>query len=256
VRHAVAMCIYNQVPEQLELAKQSITSVLAQDIGPLDIIIVNNGSFAPLGQWLSDLAVFISDSPHKLTVMTTPENKSPVMWANFVLGQFFKNGYDKVLCVPDDVKLPENCYRKMAEWPRGLVCGSMTSEIEFPIFEETHAQNECTPLAVTIVRKWFYDALVAKDGYYMDEGFFFYASDCDLALRMASCGIRGVQLDLQYYHFGSGHWKMLEPSEGRKQTMKADLDRQYFAQKWGFACTALEYGASAADINFRGKALV
>ena len=32
----------------------------------------------------------------------------------------------------------------------------------------------------------------------LDTGFFHYASDCDMALRMASCGIRGVQLDVPY----------------------------------------------------------
>jgi len=59
--------------------------------------------------------------------------------------------------------------------------------------------------------------VVAEYGYFLDEGFWFYGSDCDLALRMAALGIRGVQLDLPYWHYGSASWKKAPETE--KQMM-------------------------------------
>jgi GT2 family glycosyltransferase len=105
---------------------------------------------------------------------------------------------------------------------------------------------------VVLLRKWVYDALIARDGYLFDPNIFLYVSDCDFALRLASCGIRGVQLDLQYFHYGSASHRMLPPEKARIITNQADIDRAYFEKKWGFKCDALEYGACAQDINFRG----
>jgi GT2 family glycosyltransferase len=115
--------------------------------------------------------------------------------------------------------------------------------------------NECTPMAVMLLRRWCYDALLARDGFFFDPRFFHYGSDCDFALRLASCGIRGVQLDVQYYHEGSATLKMAPPEERRKMDRQADVDRLKFIEKWGFPVTAYEYGACAADINFRGVPL-
>jgi hypothetical protein len=251
MRHAALTIVYVQVEDQFELAKGAIASVLAQDIGPLDILYIDNGSTYPgLRPWLDDLAVFLADSPHKLTVIHSAPNKSPIIWANWAYGQLFKN-YDKVLSFPDDVVLPENCYRLMSEWPRGLVTGSMTDQREFPRVEWAEATSECTPAAVSVLRKWFHEALVSKDGYFLDEGYVHYASDCDLALRMAACGLRGIQLNLPYYHYGSASWRLLEPREGRKLTLQADFDRAYFHAKWGFAVADDRYGQTSSDINFR-----
>ena len=74
----------------------------------------------------------------------------------------------------------------------------------------------------------------------------------DLALRLASCGIRGVQLDMQYYHYGSASHRLAPPESGAAQRTQADADRIYFEKKWGFRVDSLEYGQRPADPNFRG----
>lgn len=108
-------------------------------------------------------------------------------------------------------------------------------------------------MAVALVRKWFYDSLIAKDGYFLDPRYTFYCSDCDMALRMAACGIRGVQLDLQYFHFGSASHKLAPPEIGDAIRREADADRRRFIEKWKFSVDSLEYGAMAQDLNFRGE---
>ena len=118
---------------------------------------------------------------------------------------------------------------------------------------EATAVSECTPMAVMLMRKWAHDAIVSQYGHFLDEGFVHYASDCDLALRMAGCGIHGVQLDIPFWHYGSATWRLAPEAEGRAMVQQADIDRDYFERKWGFRVDDPLYGQSAADINFRGE---
>jgi GT2 family glycosyltransferase len=149
--------------------------------------------------------------------------------------------------------LPQNAYRLMEQWPRGIVTASPTNQRDFPKFETARAVSNNTPMSLVLLRKWCYDALVAKDGQFFDERLTHYGSDCDFALRLAACGIRGVQLDLQYWHYSSATLKLAMPDERRRMDREADVDRQKFFDKWGFKVDDLEYGASAEDINFRGE---
>lgn len=246
MRHAVLMIVYNN----LELTKDAVASVLAQDIGPLDLTIIDNGSTDGTGDWLRE---FFTDDASTIWKGFHSENRSPIKIVNQLLPVIFGRGHTKVLGVPNDVVLPPNFYRELERWPRGIITASMTSERSFPMFEESKAVSENTPLAAGIVRKWAHDALVDRFGYLFDEGFFHYASDCDLALRMAACGIRGIQLDIQFWHHGSASWRLAPEAIGRAITNQADVDRSYFFKKWGFGVADPAYGEMAGDINFRGE---
>ncbi len=246
--HAVLMLVYNTTPAQCEITKHAIESVLAQDIGPLTFWIADNGSTD------ESTATYLENLRSKAVyVQSYSENKSPLAIANDMALVLFGLGYDKILGTPNDVILPPNAYRLMNQWPRGFICASQTDRQDFPILGTASAVSENTPMAVMLTRRWAYDAVVAKDGYFLDEGFFHYASDCDLALRMAACGIRGIQLDLQYYHFGSASWRLAAGNLGKEMTSQADRDREYFERKWGFKVNSLEYGQLAGQgINWRG----
>jgi glycosyltransferase involved in cell wall biosynthesis len=257
-RHAVLLCAYNQNHQQHDLTVQALESALTQDIGNLEILLIDNGSTIQETydhfQMVRDL-YWSQEEATRIHICRNKQNLSPVGVANRALDYLWQRGHDKVLSLANDVYLPPNAYRLMNEWPRGLVCASQTADMNFLRVTETHAVSECTPMAMAIIRKWFCDALIAKDGYFLDENYFHYASDIDMALRMAACGIRGIQLDLPYYHYGSAHWRMLPPEEGRKETDKADADRAYFKKKWGHEVTDPEYGRRCGDINFRAKAV-
>ena len=182
------------------------------------------------------------------------QNISPVLLSNWWMNELFNNrNYPHILGIPNDVILPPNLYREFLKWPRGIVTGSMSGERDFTRFEKSSAMNECTPMAVSLTRKWAYDALMARDGFFYDPRFFLYASDCDFALRIASCGIRGVQLDIQYWHYCSASHRLALPSRVPAMAASANRDRQAFLDKWGFKVDAYEYGALAGDINFRGE---
>jgi GT2 family glycosyltransferase len=248
IYHAVAMMAYNN----LRLTKAALNSLVVQDIGPLEFWILDNGSSDGTHEWLDEFAEFVDDV-HRVHVLHNAENLPPTQMSNRMLKMVFDAGHEKVLCVANDVVLPPNMYRLLAQRPRGMVTASQTGTKEFPPYTEAHAVAEHTPAAVALIRRWFYDALMARDGYFLDERFTHYASDCDFALRMASCGIRGVQLDVQYYHVGSATLKLAQPDEQRRMQREADVDRQKFIDKWGFPVDDLEYGRLAGDIDFMGE---
>ena len=251
-RHAVLMLCYNQ----LALTKQALASVAAQDIGPLEIFVVNNGSSDGTREWLEDYALFVDDT-HLVRLTHLDLNQSPVAVSNQILRRVFSLGHEKVLSVANDVVLPPNLYRELLCWPRGMVTASQCAEnppVPMP-GSDIRATSECTPMAVMLLRRWCHDALVAQAGYFFDEGYFNYASDCDLALRMAACGIRGVQLNLPYWHHGSATWRLAPEIERKGMLRQADVDRGYFQSRWGFRVDDPEYAQRAQDINFRAEVL-
>jgi GT2 family glycosyltransferase len=231
----VLMIAYNN----LNLTRNAVASVLAQDI-PVDIHFVDNGSTDDTWEW--------AEAQPFASLNRFPSNRSPLAITNTLLASLFEKT-EYILGVPNDVRLPSNCYRELLKWPRGFVCASDNGQNE-PDVREAKAVSENTPMAVMLVRNWAYQA-IAKDGSFFDEGYFHYGSDCDMALRMAACGIRGVQLDIPYWHFGSASLKLSK--DRRAMELQADADRAYFEKKWGFKVDSLEYGQRPADLNFVGE---
>lgn len=245
MNNAVFFLMYNQTPAQLELTKEALASIQAQDI-PVDILAVDNGSTDKTWEWLESTGV---------SCFRNPVNRSPVAVTNEWLSEMFgRMGYEHVLAIPNDVVVPRFLYKEFLKFPRGIVTGSMTADRNYDINQPVSvtATSENTPLCVALYRRWAYLALIAKDGYFFDPRYAHYCSDCDLALRISACGIRGVQLSLPYYHFGSGAHLLATPEEGDRMRREADADRAKFSDKWGFQVFDQQYSAAASDINFRG----
>jgi glycosyltransferase involved in cell wall biosynthesis len=250
MRNAVLMAVYNQNDTQLDLTKKAYDSICAQDVGDLELCIVNNGSTQPTVDWLNSLDM----SNPKVHVYGAhyAKNVSPVLIINKYMAELFTR-HEYILGVPNDVILPPNLYSQFLKWPRGIVTGSMTENRNFPLFDQSRAVSECTPMAVALLRKWVYDALIARDGYFLDPRYYHYASDMDFALRISTCGIRGIQLDIQYFHQCSSSWRLLPPEKGKIITDQADRDRETFERVYGFKVDDPRYGICAQDINFRGR---
>ena len=251
--HAVLFLTYLQVPEQLSLAQQAWASLVAQDVGQLEIWAVNNGGSAEAKEWIDTLPNPNNSIIHPVHYEV---NWPPTIVVNMMLAEIFeKERYEYVLNIPPDVILRKDTYSQMLKWPRGLVTASQTDDrnvdINIPI--EVVAVSECVPMAIALTRRWFYNALMARDGFFNDPQFALYCSDCDMALRMASCGIRGIQTNLPFYHYGSSSHRMLEPEKAQLITGRADIDRRLFENKWGFGVASLEYGQIGFDINFKGE---
>lgn len=245
----VTMILFNTTAVQLKMAENAAISALHQDI-PTTLWIYNNGSTGPTGHWLRDL---VEEYPERVTVSGSSMNRSPVAVANEMMATLFKRGAEYILGLPGDVIVPTNFYSQCLRWPRGLVTASMTENVHFPVVDEARAVSENTPMAVVLLRRWVYEALMAKDGFFFRESLYHYASDCDLALRLAACGIHGVQLDMPYFHAGSASLRLADPVTHLRMCGQADKDRETFIAKWNFAVHDDAYGRACGDINFRGE---
>lgn len=241
----VLMVAYNNV----QLTERAIDSIAAQQ-EDLFLLVVNNGSNDGTKKYLNSLQ---EQNPIGVNVHHSTKNQSPVMWANDMLKKVFTEGMQHALLLANDVVIPPDFYTELLKWPRGIVCASEVRSLPLPDMKPYRAVSENTPMSAMLLRKWCYDAVVARDGFFFDEGYFHYASDCDLALRIASCGIRGIQLNVPYLHHSSSTIKNAFDEEAKDMIDQANLDRGYFVKKWGFPVDALEYGQCAQDINFRGE---
>lgn len=254
--NAVAMLVFDSTDAQFQLTKAAVMSVLNQDI-PVHFWIVDNGStYEPTREWLDDIA---EKNRHRVITIHNSINLSPVLATNELFDHIFRTiDCDYVLGCPNDISLPTDFYAQLLKWPRGIVTASMTdvkplSPEHVGVQHEVFAVSECTPLAVALIRRWAWQALVDKDEFFLDPRYEFYCSDCDLALRMAACGIRGIQLSIPYYHFCSASHRLAADGVGKSITDRADIDREVFLQKWGFGVSDEAYGIACGNINFRGE---
>lgn len=247
--NAVLLLMYNTTAQQLELTKQAYESVLAQDIGDLEIYVVNNGSHPETGtrEWVDSLEGL------RTLVFHHEHNRAPTTVANDIAKIVFGKGYDKLLGVPNDVILPPNLYSEMVKCPRGIVAAWMTYTEDKSVkhYDTTRIVHEDVHMSVMMTRKWAWDAL-AVNGEFLDEGMFMYASDVDLKIRMALAGIRGAQLDIECWHYFSACWRLAKQEAATEITSQADLDRDNFFRKWGFRIGSEEHVAFEKSMRFGG----
>lgn len=230
----------------VDLTRNAVQSVFSQDI-PTNLFLVDNGSIDGTADWMDGLS---APAPHSLHPSTNSSNISPLKIANDLFSVAFSLGADYVITMNNDQILPSNCCRELARWPRGFVCATDIGQRDLPPEQPGRPISENTPFGVILTRRWAYDALVAKDGYFYDEGMFLYASDCDMAVRRVQCGIRGVQIDIPFWHYVSATHQLASEDEGNKMREQADRDRSYFLQKWGFPVENLTAGIQTAPMVY------
>jgi hypothetical protein len=249
MKNAVVLLAYNTTRDQLDLTKKAVDSIFAQDVeGGIHLWAVDNGSGIETTRWLKDLQAL---EGHEIQKTFYETNQSPVRLANELAGSLFETGYPYILGVSNDCVLPTNLYTEMLKCPRGVVAAWMTADEIEPVQPPAKTVHEDCHMSVSLTRRWAHDALVERYGHFFDPGFFLYGSDVDFKLRLAALGIHGAQLDILVNHYGSACWRLAIPSVAREINAKADVDRTFFAKKWGFGID--QHGPYLTDINFRGE---
>lgn len=237
----VMFTVYDTTAEQFELTKKAFASIMEQDI-PVEVYVLDNGSTWPQTYyWLQHDVM----SKPNCRWIRHESNQSPIKLHNSLLGWIF-NEHEYVLSVPNDVMLPPNTYRKMLERPEQMVAANMDGTNPPVLMEDVKRIHGDLHMAVMMTRKSAYDALVEKDGYFMDEGFFLYASDCDLKLRILKAVISTAQLDIQCWHYGSASHRLGAKGNG---AFGADSDRAYFTRKWGFPIGSDPYNRFVSKLS-------
>ncbi len=238
MNNAIVVMVYDRTTEQFELSVKAYESAVAQDM-PVDVFVLDNGSTCEATKdWLRKIEFAVK--------FRYEQNIAPTIASNAFLKELFKYGYDCVFGIPNDVILPPNLYRKMLEFPQDMVTPGMHGTNPPAIMEEVHRIHGDIHMATCMIRKSAYDKMVAKYGYFFDENYFMYASDCDMKMRFADAGITTAQLDILCWHYGGASHRL--GIGGSAAYAQADRDREYFQRKWGHPISSEQYGAKVAAL--------
>ncbi len=235
MNNAITVLIYDRTEAQYKLSRAAVESALAQDI-PVDVTIINNGSTCErTKEWLKEET--------SCDVHDFENNLYPMKVSNMLLGYLFGMGHQHILGLPNDIIAPPNLYRKMLEREELLVTPGMHGTNPPAIMEDVKRIHGDIHMSAMLIKRQAYETLMQRDGYFYDEGYFMYASDCDLKMRLE--GIPTAQLDILCWHYGGASHRL---AVGGQPYEQADKDRAYFEKKWGHPIDSEQYGERIAKL--------
>lgn len=234
----------------LHLTQAAVRTFLAQDIGNVEVLIIDNCSQDGTTQWLWSQPV--------RAVRFCPGKSVAASW-NFGLKQLFGEGAEHVCVVNNDVELRPDTLRHLVADGGLFVTAVGTrdrSKIE-PGMAMVFAGDDLLPSGI----KRVYDApdashkrphpdfscyLIRRECWErvgeFDENFKgAYAEDADFHARMNKLGITAYCLDLPFLHYGAQTLKLSEREDSLEIMGKADANRAYFKSKWGVEVGSPEY---------------
>jgi len=250
------------VRNNLELTKRALRTFKAQDIGDVEIVVINNASTDGTTQWL--------DSQDDLLVIHfNPPMGVAFSW-NRALEFVFKEGAKYALVVNNDVELRPDTYRLLVEdggefvtavgvrdpekiKPRTdmfaataktrLQPGQLVTEDQIqnrkPVYTKPseHGKRPHPDFSCFLIRKTLYEKIGP-----FDENFkIAFCEDGDYDLRMYAAGVRAYCIDLPYLHHGSMTVKNAEMEEVKRIQAQAEKNREYFFKKHGIHMGSEEY---------------
>lgn len=232
----------------LHLTRNAVKDFLAQDIGDVQVLVIDNASTDGTSQWLQTQDV--------LTMYNNPPKSVAASW-NAGLRWVFEQGAEYALVSNNDVLLRPDTFRHLVEDGGGFVTavGSDDPEKIKPVSATQIGEAPATwdyavpdpskkrrhpDFSCFLIRKEVFE----KVGPFDEEYEIAYCEDASYHLRMHQAGIEAVCLDLPFYHLGAQTIK-LEYGTGLDTQIKeqADRNRAYFKQKHGVEVGSKEYYA-------------
>jgi len=234
----------------LALTKKAVKSVLAQDVGDITMLVIDNGSSDGTWEYLYGI------SSSKVRVVFNRPAKSVAASWNFGLSFCFNAFREShALVLNNDIELRPDTYRHLLADGGGFVTavgsndpmkiiaafapgpdGILRPALEWPdpAKKRPHPDFSCF-----LIRKEVFERVGPFDERF--EGAF--AEDWDMHCRLHQAGIPAMSLDLPFYHHGSATINAADPVAVRRIQIQADKNREYFKRKWGFAGASPEYEA-------------
>lgn len=230
------------------LLQDCLESVLAQDIGNIRILAINNGSQDNVSRVLAGL-----EHQH-ITINAYPQLGVAGAW-NYGLKQIFTNGsgprelYDsravgkleqKVLVVNQDVILRPETYSRLNDESGEFVTAVSTDNIsklwDADISTEgrrPHPDFSCFRITRTCFE---------RTGPF-DESFYpAWFEDNDYHIRMSASGIEAYCIDLPFYHYAAGTMKTASEYDKANYYNPGFLkSKERFQKKWGVLPGTKEY---------------
>ncbi len=224
----------------LELTKQAVESVLAQNIS-VSLYIIENDSTDGTKEWLKEQTNYANAFRDMRYWRMTPAKGVSASW-NFGLGYFFDTaGCDHVLVLNNDLVLRPDFYEALLQDGGDFVTGvgvNDRAQMEQPFVSMRRNHPD---FSAFLIRRKVWQTVGS-----FDESMILYASDNDFHVRCQKAGIRCYTIGIPFYHVASGTLKYATDAERKAIQDQADRDRDTFVRKYGF-----EVGSPMYERQFR-----
>jgi GT2 family glycosyltransferase len=224
----------------LHLTRDAVKDFLSQDIGDVEVLVIDNASTDGTTQWLATQPV--------RTIYNNPPKSVAASW-NQGLRWVFGQGCEYTLVVNNDVRLRPDTYRWLVEDGGGFVTAVGTIDPkkierndkyrEYYKQPDPDAKRNHPDFSAYLIRREVYE----KVGPFDEDFKGAYAEDSDYHLRMHQAGITAICLDLPFLHYGAQTITMADEEEARRISEQANRNRAYFKQKHGVEVGSAEYYA-------------
>ncbi len=245
----------------LRYTRGAVESFLAQDIGNIRVLLIDDRSTDGTLQWAWTL------HPEVLSFPRTMASGVAAMW-NMGLGMLFGEA-EYVLVVNNDVELRLDTFRYLVEDGGGFVTavgvqdqekirripssginGLDDSRWEFSgtdgdgtivgyIRPDPKAKRPHPDFSCYLIRKEVYEKVGPFDENFKTA----FCEDWDFHVRLHKAGIDAHCIDLPFLHYASQTAKNAPLMEQEKIHYQARLNREYFKEKWGVEGGSKDYYA-------------
>lgn len=199
----------------LDMTRRTIESTLAQDIaGGVTPIVIDNDSGA--------VAPYLR-SIHAVAFSYRPEKGLHYVW-NRALRLCFDNlRLPYALVINNDIEMRPDTYRLLVEDGGRFVTGIGVDSREATAHVDVSSRSPHPTFSCFLIRREVWQRIGE-----FDEGMHVYCGDCDYHVRMHRAGIVAYQLNLPFFHIGSGTLKQVDDATRDRICARADADRAYF----------------------------
>lgn len=225
----------------------ALPTFLAQDIGEIVVLFINNGSTDGTTQWLHTLP------PNVLTMHFSPGRSMAASWNSTLSwifdpqprpsrGSWWPPMTDYALVVNNDVLLRPDTYRRLVEdGGQFVTCvGNDDPQCIGPPWEEPKETPRPHPdFSCYLIRQECWRTV----GPFNQDFSGAYAEDSDYHVRLHRTGINAYCIDLPFYHVGAGTLKSSDETEAKRIKDHADKNRKLFKDLYGCEVGSQEYYA-------------
>lgn len=212
----VVMVTHNSWP----LTECALDSALAQDIGDVGVLIIENHS-------TDGTKAKLCARPKGLLIAHL--NSSVAACWNYALGWIFDGAEDFALVINNDVELRADTYRLLVENGGDFVTGVGVGErrqmnICDPSLDSPHPDYSCF-----LIRKRAWELA----GPFDERCKIAYCEDSFHHLAMHRKGIKAISIAVPFFHYSSGTLKSAIPSERERIEKAAQENRELFYKENG-----------------------